>query len=45
MLTIFHRFASCSGLSYPIAGLSTWTKSGYGSDHPITPHGISVALR
>ncbi|GAA5927360.1 hypothetical protein JCM10213_003450 [Rhodosporidiobolus nylandii] len=38
----------CHGLSYPISGLNkkkgNWKHPGYEVDHPIVPHGISVAL-
>jgi len=38
----------CHGLSYPISGLNkslaNYTGSGYPVDHPIVPHGVSVAI-
>jgi len=38
----------CHGISYPVSGLNKggpkWRHPGYNVDHPIIPHGISVAL-
>jgi len=38
----------CHGISYPISGLnkklSNYKHAGYAVDHPIVPHGVSVAL-
>ena len=38
----------CHGISYPISGLNythgRYQHPGYSGDHPIVPHGISVAL-
>ncbi|KAH8106149.1 alcohol dehydrogenase [Cristinia sonorae] len=38
----------CHGISYPVSGLNKggpkWKHPGYNVEHPIIPHGISVAL-
>ncbi|KIP12707.1 hypothetical protein PHLGIDRAFT_123800 [Phlebiopsis gigantea 11061_1 CR5-6] len=38
----------CHGISYPISGLNKtgpkWQHPGYAVDHPIIPHGVTVAL-
>ncbi|PVU91472.1 hypothetical protein BB561_004378 [Smittium simulii] len=35
----------CHGMSYPISGLNTsYFHPGYNKDHPIVPHGVSVAI-
>lgn len=38
----------CHGISYPISGLNKtlamYKHAGYQVDHPIVPHGVSVAL-
>ncbi|GJE84391.1 iron-containing alcohol dehydrogenase [Phanerochaete sordida] len=38
----------CHGISYPISGLNKtgpkWKHPGYNVDHPIIPHGVTVAL-
>ncbi|KAI0081846.1 alcohol dehydrogenase, partial [Panus rudis PR-1116 ss-1] len=38
----------CHGISYPVSGLNKtgpkWRHPGYNVDHPIIPHGVSVAL-